>query len=155
MLKSWLHLEFAFPATLSLTPLNLHLYPFATCHRLKHNWVCESETCSHSAPFPLFTGSELPQDPSVLAATSWNTSSDGNCTHIMFYTSFTLRKRFVSRPRDFFSFNAVFQSSRRQNISHLALTMSHFKVLLVIHDEHKQKNMENGAPICFVTEEAS
>uniref|UniRef100_A0A3B4GK62 Ig-like domain-containing protein n=1 Tax=Pundamilia nyererei TaxID=303518 RepID=A0A3B4GK62_9CICH len=27
--------------------------------------------------FPLFTGSEFPQDPSMQAATLWNTSSDG------------------------------------------------------------------------------
>lgn len=27
--------------------------------------------------FLLFTGSEFPQDPSVIAATSWNSSSDG------------------------------------------------------------------------------
>lgn len=32
-------------------------------------------------PFPLFLGFDLPQDPSVVAAASWNTSNAGKYTH--------------------------------------------------------------------------
>lgn len=60
-----------------------------------------------SCSFPVFTGSDFPQDSGVLATTSWNASRDGKRTHIK---TLTLTK--AGRH-----FNTSFKTKKKKRVS--------------------------------------